>query len=346
MTYATGAASSPAALLSAILSFAQTDGWSDVSGSWPISAGSCHINASSVVRASQADYTTGVNVPDSKTQLVSTLGTSLPGVAPSPWYNMPGSIVSSDTDADIPYAWDIEAALISHHIFSGGGAGGDYVHVVMQTAAQTWTHFSFGNIDKKGLTHDGVGYLTACQNPTWPNTSTTSGQFNNPFFHNPPFTGSYGEPASSLPRIQYLAGNAVIAPYITGAIGNAPTMADIGMKAVEQGADAFTERGVNLSGRYLQHVYAQSPLPYNGNIVLSAVPCFLVDLTNVKMTYVGDFPGVRYCRMDGLSPGEEITFGGDTWKIFPITRQTNVSEVGQLYTVASGPLALAYKKVV
>lgn len=342
MTYTTGAAASPAALISALLSFAQTDLWTDVSGDWPISKGKCHVMVDSVVRASQSDYTTGVNVPDSKTQLVGTLGTSLPGTKPSPWYGMPGSIVTSDTDADIPYAWDIENALISHHFFSD--AGEDYIHVVMQTAADKWAHFSFGNIDKKGLTHDGVAYLTSCLNPTWPNSSSTSAIFNDPDNYWWPFNGAYGRVATGSARMQYFAGNAVISPYVTGIIGTATNVAEVGLNSITSGITAWLVK--TSHARFLLHNLVQVPTGYNGTVVLSAIPCFLADTTNAKITYVGDFPGVRVCRMDGLTPGQEITFGGDTWKIFPLTRQTNPSEVSQQYVVSTGPLGLAYKKVV
>jgi hypothetical protein len=338
---------------------------------------------------------------------------------------MPGSIATADTDVDIPYAWDIEGALTSHHLFSGdqktsvtitattisftanstisdsgsgfgifsngdvvlveGSTSGtndgvwnvttaaagsltltettittqsagpsvtitkllpDYIHVVMQVAADKWTHFSFGNLDRKGLTHDGVAYLTSSLIPTWPNTSQTQASFNDPNGHDWPFNGIVGEVSGNQSRLQYLAGNALATPYTTGAIARSDRVLCLGLNYQNQGLTAWDVKQ-DKHARYLGHNLIQKPTGYSGAVVLSAIPFFAThtNLNTTKATYLGDFPGVRVCRMDGLTPGDEITFGGDTWKVFPLCRQTNETDINTQYEVSTGPLGLAYKKV-
>ena len=48
----------------------------------------------------------------------------------------------------------------------------------------------------------------------------------------------------------------------------------------------------------------------------------LYDATPDKYYLLGEIEGLRVINMQNMSAGDEITYGGDTWKIFPNHQQT------------------------
>ena len=85
--------------------------------------------------------------------------------------------------------------------------------------------------------------------------------------------------------------------------------------------------------------YDFTPLSWSGAAPLAPLEVS-VGLSNGYWTLLGAFPGVRYCNMANLAPGDEITLGSDVWKVFPV--------FGKNYTsgawATSFDHALAYKK--
>lgn len=59
-----------------------------------------------------------------------------------------------------------------------------------------------------------------------------------------------------------------------------------------------------------------SPSPMNG-IGLLTPNIAAVNRNNEFLQPVGVFPGLRYMDMTNYLPGDEFTFGSDTWKVFP-----------------------------
>jgi hypothetical protein len=88
--------------------------------------------------------------------------------------------------------------------------------------------------------------------------------------------------------------------------------------------------------------YNRNQAPFSGNVLLAPIQNYVLRVGGLYSP-IGTFPNVRYLRMDRFSPGEEITIGTDTWKIFPFVRQ-GVSVASA--TPYSAQHAYAFKKVV
>lgn len=350
MSYQTGSASSAANLMDTLLTFAQAEGWSDVSGDWPISKGNCHVHWSEV-QQNFIDWDTGGGGNLLKDTIRMAIGTSLPGSVPSPWYDMPGTIVSSDTDGDAPFFFTNGTnSILAYHFFTVPAVA-DYIHVVIQIAAELYQHFSFGNIDKRGLTHSGVGYVTAQAMTPFSDRSGSGGRHHNLYDTYRGFTGHVGEASDAT---KFLSIHPIdVLPV--GYIGN-NTILPSGRLFDTIGLRHGTQFVHNNDGIFPQNHTPWSladqskPLPVSGDVPLYSMPIIIHQTTaqslDNRCVYTGEFPGIRYCRMDGMQPGDEFTFGGDTWKVFPVLRLTEISNYNQPLVKSSGPMSFAYQKVV
>ena len=65
--------------------------------------------------------------------------------------------------------------------------------------------------------------------------------------------------------------------------------------------------------------------PLNGTALL--LPNIVsLNIANQYLSPIGVMPGLRYMDMTNFLPGDEFTFGPDTWKVFPwYTKGGNIS---------------------
>jgi hypothetical protein len=342
MTYSTGSATSMSDLRAKILTFATGDSWSTVSASWPISDGKCFVNTN-IETVSTFDAALGVS--ENKTLIYGALGTSLPGTAPSSWWEMPGFIGSSATDgAAHPKAYGArsDASIAEYHLFSGGGAAGTrYIHCALRNGADTWSHFSFGNADQKGLTHSGVGYIASSAIPNFPTDASGGSTSNQPSNMQWPFNGGAG--GSANPATVYHCPNGLPVGF-PQPIANRQGVRNT-MLTAEIGTNAYAAGHNDQFYAQLSIALRSKPTPFNGRAAMYSCPIWAYDSTNVKYCWIGDYPNVRYMNMKGISAGDEIVLGSDTWKVFPVLRQNEAEAGNVVLGVSSEHMALAYLKV-
>lgn len=208
-----------------------------------------------------------------------------------------------------------------------GSAPSDHVHVVIEMSGGVFRHLSFGMLDKLG-TWTGGTYFDAA---TWVGNSSVShntwNSYNRALFdmRGESGTARYGCVRCDIPSD-----------------GRASTWAAVRNNASYAAWTGLYGGGGGGGGEgYLtSQFYNRNDPPFSGQITLGTIR---VEIARVGgfLSVAGTFPNVRYLNMARFSPGQEITVGSDTWKVFPMARKgSGVSS--QAY---SQNHAYAFKKV-
>lgn len=362
MAYSTGSGT-VTDLLAAVLAHAVADGWTTTGGTWPISKGILGwIHAGTSTRSSTSWFAGASN---NFTETILRLGLG----------QTAAEATASFADETTPHCPNFHWPITEWHIYSDPGLGKpDYVHVVARFSngvdPECFNHFSFGEIDKGGLTYGAVTYVaTSCrraypaESPSSNNDGSSAQDWNcGPLANCPPYMGGFYGRTST--RSAYTSGSglrAVISPvdspvpligtwptpgvrftdntilYTGGAILNMPTSFTNSMYSAN--------RAIPFAGMsHLTRVH-----PYSGSLSMDAIPFALVNdtgtSTGARVMMLGTFPGIRYCNMDSYVPRDELVLGAETWQLMPLLKQTPYDQLLTRGLVTSGGSGLAYKKV-
>lgn len=354
MAYSTGSGAYTD-LMAAVLAHAIADGWTTNGGNWPISKGRIRGVDWDTFTADYTDYTNSAAVPHTARWIRIAIGSSHANATAN----------LGDSAAHFP---NMEYNIDQWHIFSDPASGNDYIHVVYQFSngvdQKVFGHFSFGEVDRHGMTHGGVAYASGhpCRgfNPT--NTSqrnsATDANAGNYARVQRIFTGRLGWSWSD-----YFVRNStcyMISPT-DPVFPDLPTwpQADIlydharlldtyGPTSTSFAPNDGDWRSQNAKMN-AQVMYATSH-PYSGGISLGPLPMLIANTTSQSSTLQfvtpGSFPNVRVCNLSSFLEGDEVTYGSDTWMLFPMLCKKPRSTLGEQYVVSSGEFGFAYKKVV
>lgn len=354
MAYSTGSGDY-IALMAAVLVHALADGWVETGGlatGWPISKGLVRGVDFTTYTASEDDLTEGGDGL-TKTQRYIRLGLGTTGA------NATANAVSG-----APEVANMAYTFIAWHIFSETAVN-DHIHVVANfsnnATVDCWTHFSFGEVDAGGLTYGSVAYATGTARRAYAATTAggatvtddSSGLDWNTLNRAPwPFCGEYGASDNG-------AGNLAIMIHGTtapspNAVGGYPAWdtqinagANVWAKTLRQNDIATFTLTPDRDGPLCNSAMVDAPVAAVGQISLLPMPVVLLngELNSSRSRYLGVFPNVRVCNVEGVLAGQEFTFGSDVWKVFPMTRSTADSDLNVRYKVTSGRIGFAYKKV-
>jgi hypothetical protein len=357
MAYSTGSGN-VAALMSAIITHAVADGWTTTGGTWPISKGNVNgIHLNTTTRA-VATFATGVSVAFTETILRIGLG------------NTPAEATARATSNPVIVP-NMNWSIIDWHIFSNPGAGKpNYIHVVTRFStenhADCFNHFSFGELDKNGLSYGSVVYAASSYRRAYPAiinaTGSNSAQDWNAgigdrwphyFSGNISYTGAA---VTHSERFQYIVDGVTAAPYnvaagwpplntvndptlvlATGPLNGRPNVAPA-ISYMRDTTDLFRPFGTSM--------LAQNQ-PFSGGVSLQPIPFIIVNGTGSGSfaMYLGSIPDLFTGAIHTYNPKDEITYAGDTWVLMPQLRKTDLAQqISQPLAVTSGALALAYKK--
>lgn len=359
MTYSTGSGDY-IALMNAVLTHAIADGWTTTGGNWPISKG--------VVRGVDwSSYT--VNDPDftalggaNRTMRILRIAI---GTSPA---NATANAAANATSAQ---AFNFERTFSNWWIFSDPGVGKpDYIHVVAQFSngvnADCFTHFSFGEVDKHGMTHTGVTYATGSPKRGYQSTSSTSATGNASLDYN---SGLYGRVRSAYtgninqtysPSNPFSVNQLVlivdptVSPLPSGwPLADTVITGDLVWNVLSTDSNAASNIAPSerLSGdNFNWSTWPQfaTPMPFSGAVSLGTLPIWLNRLVSSAslVMYLGTIPGVRACGMLNYVATNEVTYGSDTWMIFPMLRSTPWAQMQVFNIVSSGLSGYAFKKVI
>jgi len=358
MAYSTGSGDY-VALMAAVLVHALADGWTETGGlgtGWPIASPSGRVRGVdwTSATASEADLTLGGDGL-TKTQRTIYIGLGTSGA------NATTNATSANTSCHVK---NMAYTFTSWHIFSDVTVS-DHIHVVCNfsngATGDCYVHFSFGEIDKGGMTYNSIAYATTPRKEAYAITtaggssspdSTVGSNWNTLNRSYNMWAGNYGENDDGNSAVSFMT-HATTAPHLNGTGGwpawdthiNSGT--NVWAKTARQGDTYLPSLTADRDGSYAQGIWYA---PYNsvtGQVSLGPIPFVLLNGTGTtaRNIWMGVYPNVRFCSMDGVSPQDEIIFGGDTWKLFPMLRKTEWAELNIRTRVTSGLAGYAYKKV-
>lgn len=354
MAYSTGSGDYTA-VMTAVLAHALGDGWTESGGlgtGWPIETptnGSFFDWTSYTL--SENDLTIGGG-GGTKTQRYIRLGL---GVS--------GANATSDAAATTTVVPNMAYTFSEYHIFSDPTISA-YIHVVVKFSngpnTDVYQNFSFGELDKGGLTYGCIAYATADFRRGYAplaSTGVTAGDWNGFTNWAPGFTGIVGSPTySSRANLSFLV-HSTLAPAPNNASGwpahdvVVSNGASVWSKSHDIGALVAGDNVHNTTGNFFSMTHfawvSQAP-SQTGTITMMPLQFYLINSTGFSgvLRYAGVFPGIRKTNVKDVTPGDEIAYALDTWKIFPMSRKTSWALSAVASTVSSGLAGYAIKKVV
>lgn len=360
MAYSTGAGDYNA-LLDAVLTHAVADGWTESAGvgtGWPIISPSGRVRGVgySSFTLVEDDHTFGGDGV-SKTRRYVRLGLGVSGAEASANAALPQS----------PKVPNMGFTFTGWHIFSDISLN-EHIHVVVEfnngATPQVFTHFSFGEIDKSGMTYNSIAYATTSDKRAYAvgddgaspgqETAQSGGDWNTLTLSGLMFGGTIGRPHTGFGEgSTAFITHSTSAPHPSAAAGwpAHDTMITRGQYLLSKISNFGLRRGASLTSSdeatFADPVWARGLNSQTGFVPLAPIPFILMngELRTSRARWCGVFPNVRFCSVEGISPGDEFTFGTDVWKCFPMLRPTPWSLIGQRYQITSGYAGYAYKKV-
>jgi hypothetical protein len=188
--------------------------------------------------------------------------------------------------------------------------------MVVQSAGERYTHFSFGIVDALGQTHSDVAF---CCGMVWEWWLTSNYAYN---------------PGATQHDLGYIGNEGHINTYVPSGV----------LPSGYPSAGVYNESSITLTltrGNSASVHYDAQPGKINdfflatenqlttGGTALVALPWFFLEGGSPNShVYLGNLPGIRLINMSSYAPAEEITQGSDTWTVFPWKRKGLRSDTG------------------
>jgi len=272
------------------------------------SKGDCYI----ALGEPATNPTTGLGVDnESDARIFGALATSIT-VADQFW-GQPGSPVTSQGDVDALRLNDVEGSLANVWFFSGGGGDPDYVHMVIQSASDRYSHFSFGHLDKVGQTHPNVAYGSSLYYEWWPDGPVDS---NDPSRDTTHLYGHLGD--SRNIHVNILASTL---PVGFPAAGIYTGLNNIG-KVMDVELDPSDHTAASSTNNYMDLFLAVANQLTTGGSPLWPLP-YMFKNGALQHCHLGNLPGVRLVNMANHTPASTLDQGSDEWLVFPFKRKSS-----------------------
>ena len=341
MAYQTGSASSVVDLLDKFRVFAQSRGWTvnrwrdlGLGKELCISKGASYFN----FRAYNAESTLINGYPYTSSGIL--LNGSDGYDEALSWDRQPGypkAYVPGPTDQKVvvfPMTLNV-GPFPAYHFFD---VDGKTLYAEVEFMTGTFMRFGCGALDLFNPTAPGGGRFCYGVTSIVPVTTHTVFWFARDIDDNEqlefyPFRGAsysasaWGASSGSMVRVQVGSVN----NWAASGGSNIVTSAATGHGAQYSSSMSLAATGGAVHDKILMNF---SPSPLNGVAVL--LPNIVGVYNSPGISPVGVVPGMRHLDISNYLPGDEITFGGDTWKVFPWYQKGGIS-------IQRG---IAYKKVV
>lgn len=317
MPYQTGAASSPANLISSLDSFLTANGWTrnKLAGSAPAveyywQIGDFYIAAETIAGAIKFWISTGFD----GAQAINNQPGAPAGGGLS-WVNPIAQTPPSDDYVSSGNMYEMTGPYTSHHFFLDSTAGAEQLFCVVETSPAQYRHFGFGRINKNGSGGGTDGY-------TGGQFLATDGKAQ--------FTGS--QSASEHPPALFgstIGSNRPTWIIRVGLDGTAEQWYDTSQ--LPSGSNAANVEGASNPGATGTDPLGSSLIPFQEQAmsasysgITPALDIFPLigrpagSTTPSAMSILGTFPVVSLIWMEFIDPGEVITIGANDYLAFPV----------------------------
>lgn len=322
--------------------FAEAQGWTvpwNSGTQMGLNSGNCYAAFGTDGTTNPATETDTYPTPDVNVQDFRAYGSLGKNFAVSgQFWGLTGSPVTAQVDGDRVYLNDLLGPFSEVHFFGDS----TYIWVVIRSDADRWTHFGFGVVDKLGMTHPDCAFFCGIWHRWWDNQVFQA----YPIKANLTYVGN-----DTANKLWMKNGFSNLHIYVPDGVLDPSYLADDfirynGMMNLPQiaargrppgGYDDFS------NAKLLDHWTFASQKPVSGGLPLLTVPVMVGDgSTNSTLTtFLGDLPGIRLCDINNIPIGEDITYGTETWRAFPVKRRTSDSYDGK---ASSYNLGVAFKK--
>lgn len=240
---------------------------------------------------------------------------------------------SGNSDSSAPYDgarhvnFESSGPFTAYHFF----VTNDYVYVVVEVSSGVFRHFGFGTLEK---CNDWTGG-EFCYGMFWDQGTS---QIDSPLgVHHFLLDGVN----SSAAR-----GGTVHAEGLPDQGGSDKWLVSSSNSTPGNDGDGNTRyrcSGTSRAGGYTVPVGWMRNSQLNLYVPLAPVLVYYVNTLDVPDTYflLGQMPDIAIVNIHNFSPGDEVTIGSDTWKIFPWVRKQFL----QADTEESWNAGVAYKKI-
>ncbi|MFU3349057.1 hypothetical protein ACM7LD_31220 [Pseudomonas aeruginosa] len=293
MAYFTGTANNPSDLLGKLRTHAETLGW--VTDRASASEWLCH----------NADGYWSFNAGSNQWQLAGNSGFDN-GLA---WNAQPGSSVQNNpySSKEATIAQLSAGPFTRYHLFATAA----YLHLHVEIAAGQFRPVMIGSLNKRGVAYTGGQYV--CGSFIY-----SPGQALTDNWSSHPFDGYH---------IRYSGGGSVLRlDSLDG--GPSPEWLPFDYTTNVSRRVVGPGRG-NYSSQYHPDVGLIDASANELNSSTNVVPCAIYAFgAQQRSRYIGEAPDFGLCRMDFLAPGDSITIGTDTWRVFPLLQRGTANDFG------------------
>lgn len=325
MAYLETTADSPEDLIDVIVTFAQANGWTVDGNTIDGSLRTAAIHRSGDIVMLYNENTTSL---------------VLRGCTA---YN-PANPPASQTNVSNPTPCNLGAGPYSTVYLFTDTTPAEHVYAVVQTTGGIYYHIALGMLEKFG-TYTGGTFFDSLY---WKRT-TASQVFRWGSQHSALFDYGLGVDGSTDPL---RCGNIrcdIPADGITNAwaqMGRSFTEPSTAHR-VRSGLYSGLTENTNGASWLTTHAYTRNAAPFSAQVMLGTIRFDVYrDGVTPHWSPIGTVPNLRYLNMQRYSAGQEISVGGDTWKVFPMIRYGVGSDTGVADNPWSDYHGYAYKKVV
>lgn len=304
MAYQTGAASTAADLLNQLATFA-----AGVGLGWVVLR-----NALGTYRNIVLQHATATDVVfDLQGLAAGASGISVSGAtgwsSGAAYGAQPGAGTSISIDAlSVPWT--------AYHFFGTS----EYLHVAIEYAAGLYRHLHIGRADKRGIVYTGGAYYGVVD---WTSVSPSDDAYSS--FGTTSLHNNYQKGNTSRLRVDIDGGVSRWVPFESG-----PGYPRIRCNQRWLGSQACV-------------MFSRSPNQMSGRAVLGQLE-FQCERPGGLYSPVGVAPDLRLVNLANYAPGDSITLGTDTWRVFPqVKREASASL--SVYAGTSRLLGYAYRVV-
>lgn len=330
MPYLVTSAATIRDLVAVIRNFAQTNGWTVVydqaaaKGQIGLSKSNCHVaigearnsGDTAVFTTTRTNAITGGTVNDQ--ELIMALSTTGLTAGNTKYWGHPGSLVTAwNTDGRV-IANDLTGPMNTVWLFTDSPSTA--IHVVVLCAANRYQHFSFGVLDKRGLTHPDCAYAVG-QLTTWVPSSNDAngGRINDMAYSNSAgaIGHTYGHISGnrgfSYDSRNFMIPSGVLNTSLGFAGGPFVTRNIVGSFDVQTNIEPPIDGGAHLT--FMTGIRNQNIL---GGVPLFSMPVIHnQDISGQLMQYLGDLPFIRLAHLGTMNPETIIKYGSEEWQLFP-----------------------------
>jgi hypothetical protein len=252
-----------------------------------------------------------------------------------PWEHTDNSGVS---DATSPYDgarhvnFLTAGSFTAYHFFAPSGAP-YYIHVAVEPASGRFRHFGFGDLIKCGDWTGGE----YCYGHFW-DQGASGADVPNSALHSMMLDGlASGSTRSATIHAEGLPQQGVSEKWLVASSSGPTSGVD------DNGEDRRTFIASTRCGLYSFYLSWIRNSQLNLYKPLAPIEVMFRDISTSPDTYykLGSQPDVAIINMGNFNPGDEITLGGDTWKVFPWVRKQFLED----NTEESRNGGIAYKKI-